>query len=116
MNNGVPNGVLLSECSTDYGLNKSDRVPADSTISQSLTFSTSSDSDPSKGARVWIVAACTLTACLTSLGLGIILGFSSPALAQLQFDVPSELQITDDDIKFSLFGVRNLHNIHWLTN
>jgi hypothetical protein len=35
----------------------------------------------------------------------MVLGFSSPALPQLQFDVPPELQITDDDIKFSLFGV-----------
>ena len=109
MNNGVANGALLSECSTDYGLNKCDRV-VDSTTSQSLTLSSSPDG-PSKDARVWIVAACTLTACLTSLGLGMILGFSSPALAQLQFDVPSELQITDDDIKFSLFGVSVLLNL-----
>lgn len=104
--NGFANGVLLSERSTDYGLNKCDRVPTDSTLSQSLTFSSSpDDAAGSKDSRVWIVAACTLTACLTSLGLGMILGYSSPALAQLQFDVPSELQITDDDIKFSLFGV-----------
>ena len=109
MNNGVANGALLSECSTDYGLNKCNRV-IDSTTSQSLTLSSSPDG-PSKDARVWIVVACTLTACLTSLGLGMILGFSSPALAQLQFDVPSELQITDDDIKFSLFGVSVLLNL-----
>ena len=99
-------GTLLSDSSTDYGLNTCNGV-ADSTPSQSFTLSGSgcSPDTPSKNARVWIVAACTLTACLTSLGLGMVLGFSSPALPQLQFDVPPELRITDDDIKFSLFGV-----------
>ncbi len=97
-------GALLSDCSADYGLNKYDYV-ADSTASQSFTLSGCSPDAPSKNPQIWIVAACTLTACLTSLGLGMVLGFSSPALPQLQFDVPPELQITDDDIKFSLFGV-----------
>ena len=56
--------------------------------------------------RVWTVAACALIACLASLvNVGMMLGFSSPALKQLQFDVSEDFQISNTDIEFSLFGV-----------
>ena len=55
--------------------------------------------------REWVVAVCSLTACLASIVNGMVLGFSSPALTQLQFNVSEEYRISDDDIKFSLFAV-----------
>ena len=63
-------------------------------------------SGDSKGRnREWVVAMCSLTACLASTVNGMVLGFSSPALTQLQFNVSEEYRINDDDIKFSLFAV-----------
>lgn len=55
--------------------------------------------------REWVVALCALTACLASAVDGMVLGFSSPALTQLQFNVSVEYRISDDDIKFGLFAV-----------
>ena len=55
--------------------------------------------------REWVVAMCSLTACLASIVNGMVLGFSSPALTQLQFNVSEEYRITDDDVKFNLFAV-----------
>ena len=105
MSNGVVNGALLSDRSASYGLSKC--IPMTSTVSLSFSkpFTVSGEVSRGKNGGVWRVAACTLTACLASLVMGMVLGFTSPALEQLQHDVPSELQISDDDIKFSLFGV-----------
>lgn len=56
--------------------------------------------------RVWSVAACSLTACLAALvNVGMMLGFSSPALKQLQYNVSEEFQLSSTDVKYSLFGV-----------
>ena len=52
--------------------------------------------------RVWMVALCTFVVCLASLLNGMMLGFSSPALTQLQYE---EHRISQNDIKFSLFPV-----------
>ena len=55
--------------------------------------------------RVWAEAACSLTACLASLMIGIIVGFSSPTLTQL--DSPEHLNqlIEAGSIYASVFGV-----------
>ena len=59
----------------------------------------------SRRQRVWAEAACSLTACLSSLMIGIIVGFSSPTLTQL--DSPEHLNqlIEAGTIYASVFGV-----------
>ena len=106
--------ALLAEggYSPHYGVKEStecDIMASDiNNESRSKTESSSSASTlrdlPTKD-RVWMVAVCTLIACLASLLNGMMLGFSSPALTQLQFNIPEEYQISDKDIKFSLFAV-----------
>lgn len=91
----------------DYGINQSitpsgsfeasEKVPRPSAI-QTAFKSHGSE-------RVWTVAMCSMIACLASLVNGMMLGFSSPALTQLQFNVSEELKISSTDIKYSLFGV-----------
>ena len=71
-----------------------------------ITYSSSSSSDSQGRSREWVVALCSLTDCLASIVIGMVMGFSSPALTQLQFNVTKEYRISDDDIKFSLFAVR----------
>ena len=60
--------------------------------------------------RVWMVALCTFVVCLASLLNGMMLGFSSPALTQLQYNVSEEHRISQKDIKFSLFPVSYSNN------
>lgn len=93
--------------SPDYGINQSisasgsleasEKMPRPSAIGSAFK-SPSSD-------RVWVVAMCSLIACLASVVNGMMLGFSSPALTQLQFNVSDEYRINATDIKYSLFGV-----------
>ena len=54
----------------------------------------------------WKVAMCSVIACLASVVSGMVLGFSSPALTQLQFNVSVDDWISDNDVRYSLFGVR----------
>ena len=100
----------------DYGINQSitpgnsweasEKLPRPSAINTALKSA-------GKGERVWMVAICSLIACLASLVNGMMLGFSSPALTQLQFNVSAEDQINDTDVRYSLFGVRvDLHVMH----
>ena len=97
--------------SSDYGVNGSTEcdVLASDTKSGSRSKSNSPPPEPPSSLskeRIWTVAACALIACLASLvNVGMMLGFSSPALKQLQFNVSEEFQITNTDVKFSLFGV-----------
>ena len=91
----------------DYGINQSispnnsweesEKVPRPSAINTAIKFAGSE--------RVWVVAMCSLIACLASLVNGMMLGFSSPALTQLQFNVSEVDRIKDTDIRYSLFGV-----------
>lgn len=91
----------------DYGINQSitatgsfeasEKVPRPSAIRTAISSHGSE--------RIWVVAMCSLIACLASLANGMMLGFSSPALNQLQYNVSAEYLINDTDIKYSLFGV-----------
>ena len=93
----------------DYGINQSvspsnsweasEKMPRPSAINSAMRSAGSSE-------RVWKVAMCSLIACLASLVNGMMLGFSSPALTQLQFSVSVEDRIDPSNIKYSLFGVR----------
>ena len=91
----------------DYGINQSispsnsweasEKMPCPSSIITAIRSACSSE-------RVWM-AAMSLIACLASLVSGMMLGFSSPALTQLQFNVSAEDRINPTDIRYSLFGV-----------
>lgn len=54
---------------------------------------------------MWAEAACSLIACIASLMIGMIVGFSSPTLTQL--DRPKHLnqRIEAETIYASVFGV-----------
>lgn len=104
--------LVGSECSSHYGAKESTEcdimVSDTNSASRSKSGSSSSASfisDLLSKDRVWIVALCTLIVCLASLLNGMMLGFSSPVLTQLQFNVSEEYRISDKDIKFSLFAV-----------
>lgn len=109
------NNPLLSEKrhSSSYGLKESRECDVVASDARSISRSRSkSDSPPPEPfgtrnkERVWTVAACSLIACLASLvNVGMMLGFSSPALKQLQFNVSEEFQLSSTDVKYSLFGV-----------
>ena len=113
----VNDNPLLSEkrCSSSCGTKESkecDVLASDVTRSTSKWLSKSESPPPesygssSNKERVWSVAACSLTACLAALvNVGMMLGFSSPALKQLQYNVSEEFQLSSTDIKYSLFGV-----------
>lgn len=101
------------ENTSSYGLkesNECDDVASDTwTVSKSQSKSDLLPPEPHSTLnkeRVWTVAVCALIACLASLvNVGMVLGFSSPALKQLQFNVSEEFQLSDTDVKYSLFGV-----------
>lgn len=82
----------------------SSRSKSDSSSSGSASLSSVSSPSRTKD-RVWMVAGCSLIVCLSSLLSGMMLGFSSPALTQLQLNVTEEFRITHKDVKFSLFAV-----------
>ena len=92
----------------DYGINQSvsgsnsweasEKLPRPSAVNTAIK-------SVGRGERVWRVVMCSMIACLASLVSGMMLGFSSPALTQLQFNVLKEDQINSTDIKYSLFGV-----------
>ena len=102
--------------SPDYGINQSiagsnsweasEKVPRPSAINTAIKSAVS-------GERVWMVAMCSMIACLASLVNGMMLGFSSPALTQLQFNISKEDRINSTDIRYSLFGVR-VYTLHYM--
>ena len=106
---------LLSEKrhSSSYGTKESTECDVLASDARSISRSRSKSDSPSpeplgtlNKERVWTVAACSLIACLASLvNVGMMLGFSSPALKQLQFNVSEEFQLSSTDVKYSLFGV-----------
>ncbi len=105
---------LLSEkrYSSSYGIKESRECDVLASDAKSVSRSQSgSDSPPPdyqstlNKERVWSVAMCALIACLASLLNGMMLGFSSPALKQLQFNVSEEFQLDPTNVKYSLFGV-----------
>lgn len=106
---------LLSDkrYSSSYGIKESRECDILASDARSVSKSQSKSDSPSPEPydtltkeRVWTVAACALTACLASLvNIGMMLGFSSPALKQLQFNVSEEFQLSSTDVKYSLFGV-----------
>ena len=93
----------------DYGINQSitpnDSLEASDEAPHSSAINT--DVQSARSERVWWVAVCSLIACLASLVNGMMLGFSSPALTQLQFNVTETEKINATDIRYSLFGVRS---------
>ena len=98
-------------CSKSYGTKESTDLECDVIASDSLKPKRVSPplpeySDVLSKERVWTVAACSLIACLAAMvNVGMMLGFSSPALKQLKFSVSEEFQLSDTDFKYSLFGV-----------
>ncbi len=89
--------VMASDIDSGSSRSRSDSSSGSASLSISST--------PGTKDRVWMVALCTFIACLTSLLNGMMLGFSSPALTQLQFNVSEEYRISHNDVKFSLFAV-----------
>ena len=94
----------------DSGSSRSKGSSSSSSISPSASLSIPGNKD-----RVWMVALCTFVVCLTSLLNGMMLGFSSPALTQLQLNVSEEHRISHNDIQFSLFAVSIAYNAIMLT-
>lgn len=90
------------DCVSKYG-------SVNDTIDTSKELSSSCDAvtiSPQSNRRVWTEAACSLVACLASLMIGMIVGFSSPTLTQL--DEPEEhpsQAIKAGSIYASVFGV-----------
>ena len=83
----------------------------ETTESDALTLLTPPSPPPESQARkeyVWVVARCSLIACLISLVAGMTVGFSSPALLELtneNLTTPAQ-QLQEGSTLSSLFGVR----------
>lgn len=93
--------LLGSGCISNYGSNDGDLLK-----DKKLADTNGSDSIvSSKHERVWAVAACSLIACLASLMIGMIVGFSSPTLTQLDEPEHFSQQIEAGTIYASVFGV-----------
>ena len=95
----------------NYGAKKYDVVTfsksasKDSSPPPPIITSSCKNSVPQTRNREWVVAICSLTVCTASIVNGMVLGFSSPTLTQLQFNISKEYRISAEDIKFSLFAV-----------
>ena len=88
-----------------YGINNGDFVNAkDKELSNSNVGAIIS-SNSSRCQRVWVEAACSLIACLASLMIGMIVGFSSPTLTQLDHPKHLNQRIEAGTIYASIFGV-----------
>ena len=94
-------------CIQDYGINNGDLVDANDKELSNPNVAAIIPSNSPRRQRVWAEAACSLTACLASLMIGMIVGFSSPTLTQL--DRPKHLnqRIEAGTIYASVFGVSN---------
>ena len=98
----------------DYGINESteydDHVAAYSKSTQSSSTvplaQSSSHASGHKNDKVWVVAMCALIACLASLVIGLMLGFTSPTLDILDSLPKSDVHhIESGSSKASLLGV-----------
>jgi hypothetical protein len=97
----------------DYGINESteydDHIAGYTKSTQSsstLPLAQSSSHGGNKNDKVWIVAMCALIACLASLVIGLMLGFTSPALDELDSLPQNDVRhIGSGDSKASLLGV-----------
>ena len=97
----------------DYGINQSteynDQTAAYSKSTQSSAgpaLAQSSSHGDHKNDKVWVVAMCALIACLASLVIGLMLGFTSPTLDELDILPLSDVRhIGSGDSKASLLGV-----------
>ena len=94
----------------DYGINESDdHVAAYSKSTQSSSsppLAQSSSYGGHKNDKVWVVAMCALIACLASLVIGLMLGFTSPTLDKLD-SVSGAHNIKSGSSRASLLGVSN---------
>ena len=97
----------------DYGINQSteydDQTGVYSKSTQSSSgpaLAQSSSHSDQKNDKVWVVAMCALIACLASLVIGLMGGFTSPTLDELEKLPPSDIRhIGSGDRKASLLGV-----------
>ena len=90
----------------DYGINES--TECDVAVSSKSTQSSSLPTlvQSKKTDKVWVVAMCALIACLASLVIGLMLGFSSPTLDILDSKPnDSVYHIESSSKEASLFGV-----------
>ena len=101
----------------DYGINESteydDHVAAYSKSTQSSStppLVQSSSHGGHKNDKVLVVARCALIACLASLVIGLMLGFTSPTLDILDSLPKSDVHhIESGSRKASLLGVCSYH-------
>lgn len=113
MNRDAESQVLLpapaAGCIPDYGINNhtGDFVDANSKEFSDSTVAAIVPSKSSRRQRVWAEAACSLIACLASLMIGLIVGFSSPTLTQLDRPEHLDQRIEAGTIYASVFGVSN---------
>ena len=97
----------------DYGINESEEYD-----DHGVTYSKSTQSSSTpplaqstshgghKDDKVRVVAMCALIACLASLVIGLMIGFTSPTLDKLDSLLPGDVHyIGSGDKKASLFGV-----------
>lgn len=113
--------VLLREpsCTSKYyGINVTDDCEEnanDKVVQPTADLAMTRSADAiisSKGQRVWTEAACSLIACLASLKIGVIVGFSSPTLTQLDRAEHFNQIIEAGTIFASVFGVSIIKHFH----
>ena len=100
--------ALLPEsaaCIPDYGINNGDFVDAKVKELSGSSGAAIISSKTSRRQRVWTEGACSLIACLASLMIGMIVGFSSPTLTQLDHPEHFNQRIEAGTIYASIFGV-----------
>jgi hypothetical protein len=107
INAAVPGNSVPVGCIPDYGINNGDLVDANSKEFSNSTVAAIIPSKSSRRQRVWAEAACSLIACLASLMIGLIVGFSSPTLTQLDRPKHLDQRIEAGTIYASVFGVSN---------
>lgn len=94
--------------SPSYGINESSDLTTSSLGSSGKTAPSIIQSivHPGKGERVWVVAMCSLVACLAAMINGIMIGYSSPTLSILTNKTiqPPNEYFEDGQIESSLFA------------
>lgn len=92
----------------DYGINESTEYDDHAATYSKSIQSSSNPSLPSRGShkndKVWVVAMCALIACLASLVIGLMLGFTSPTLDKLDSESGAH-HIKSGSGRASLLGV-----------
>ena len=91
-------GININACNGDF-VDASSKEFSDSTVAAIIP------SKSSRRQRVWAEAACSLIACLASLMIGLIVGFSSPTLTHLDRPEHLDQRIEAGTIYASIFGV-----------